>query len=592
MNKRQLEVLKTQNLGEKKAIRLLKRAYQQASRDCEAKIRELAGRTDMENLQSIIYQQQYQEALKKQLDGILDTLQNEEFENIAEYLTKCYEDGFIGTLYDLHGQGIPLIFPIDQTQVVKAVQTDSKISSNLYNRLGEDITYLKRSIRVELSRGISNGSTWAEMATYIAHGMNSPFRKAMNCAMRIVRTEGHRIQNEAQWDTLNEARGKGADVVKQWDSTLDSRTRPTHQILDGQIREIDDYFEVNGHRAKYPGGFGIASEDIHCRCCMLQRAKWALDQAELDTLKERAAYFGLDKTKDFTDFKNKYLNLADKADTMDMKDIQLGELESAYGKKHSAAIRKQMESSPDEVKRVWNDCVGDFHCLEPKYRGDKAYYSPRYDGVKLNISKAAKGSDYQTPYQVVFHEYGHQADYILNRKYGTGDRMKSFSETFKDGIFGKTLKKEARDAIEDFARKQKLFKGDPSIVKDKVDSMIKRGLIEQAERDKYIGQYLKDAKAIDWEKAEKEFCSCIKKELSLMQRSDISDMFEPIMSKKCAYPFGTGHGTNYWRNRDNGKEGFAEMYSAMVDNPESLEQIERFFPESFKIFKQMLGVVK
>lgn len=307
MNKRQLEVLKTQNLNEKKILRFLKRAYQQASRDCEAKIRELAGRTDMENLQSIIYQQQYQEALKKQLDGILDTLQNNEFESIAEYLTKCYEDGFIGTLYDLHGQGIPLILPIDQTQVVKAVQTDSKISSNLYNRLGEDITYLKKSIRVELSRGVSNGSTWAEMATYIAHGMNSPFRKAMNCAMRIARTEGHRIQNEAQWDTLNEARGKGADVVKQWDSTLDSRTRPTHQILDGQIREIDDYFEVNGHRAKYPGGFGVASEDIHCRCCMLQRAKWALDQDELNTLKERATYFGLDKTAEFEEFKSKYI---------------------------------------------------------------------------------------------------------------------------------------------------------------------------------------------------------------------------------------------------------------------------------------------
>lgn len=319
MNKRQLEVLKTQNLNEKKVIRFLKRAYQQASRDCEAKIRELAGRTDMENLQSIIYQQQYQEALKKQLDGILDTLQNNEFENIAEYLTKCYEDGFIGTLYDLHGQGIPLILPIDQSQVVKAVQTDSKISSNLYNRLGEDITYLKKSIRVELSRGISNGSTWAEMATHIAHGMNSPFWKAMNCAMRIARTEGHRIQNEAQWDTLNEARGKGADVVKQWDSTLDSRTRSTHQILDGQIREIDDYFEVNGHRAKYPGGFGVASEDIHCRCCMLQRAKWALDQDELNTLKERAAYFGFDKTADFEDFKKKYLRLPDKADTIEMK---------------------------------------------------------------------------------------------------------------------------------------------------------------------------------------------------------------------------------------------------------------------------------
>lgn len=560
MNKRQLEVLKYQMQNEKKILQLLKQVYQRASMDCERKIRELAGRTDMENLQSIIYQKQYQEALKKQLDGILDALQNKEFENIAEYLTGCYEDGFLGALYDIHGQGIPFIFPIDQAQVVDAVQTDSKISTNLYTRLGEDVSYLKKSIRAELSRGIANGSTWTEMAAHIAHGMNSPFHKAMNKAMRIARTEGHRIQNRAQMDTLNKAKENGADVVKQWISTLDDRTRETHKILDGQIREIEDYFEVNGHKAKYPGGFGVASEDIHCRCCMGQRAKWNLDQDELDTLKDRASYFDLDKSKDFEEFKKKYLQASDIVDTMDLTDIKLGELESAYGKKHSKAIRKQMEKAPEEIRRAWNDCVDDFHCLDPRYRGDKAYYSPGLDGVKLNITKVAKGSDYQTPYQVVFHEYGHHTDYILNRKYGDGDRKKSFSETYKNGVFGKTLKREAKDAVEKFAKK--------------------RGIFED------------DAQTIDWGKAEQEFCIQIKKELSLIQRSDISDMFEPIMSGKCAYPFGVGHGTDYWKSRNNGKEGFAEIYSAVVDNPESLEQVKRFFPESFKIFWEMIGVVK
>lgn len=560
MNKRQLEVLKYQMQNEKKILQLLKQVYQRASMDCERKIRELAGRTDTENLQSIIYQKQYQEALKKQLDGILDALQNKEFENIAEYLTGCYEDGFLGALYDIHGQGIPFIFPIDQAQVVDAVQTDSKISTNLYTRLGEDVSYLKKSIRAELSRGIANGSTWTEMAAHIAHGMNSPFHKAMNKAMRISRTEGHRIQNRAQMDMLNKAKENGADVVKQWISTLDDRTRESHKILDGQIREIEDYFEVNGHKAKYPGGFGVTSEDIHCRCCMGQRAKWNLDQDELDTLQDRASYFDLDKSKDFEEFKKKYLQASDIVDTMDLTDIKLGELESAYGKKHSKAIRKQMEKAPEEIRRAWNDCVGDFHCLDPRYRGDKAYYSPGLDGVKLNITKVAKGSDYQTPYQVVFHEYGHHTDYILNRKYGDGDRKKSFSETYKNGVFGKSLKREAKDAIEKFAKKQGIFED--------------------------------DTQTIDWDKAEQEFCRQIKKELSLIQRSDISDMFEPVMSDKCAYPFGVGHGTDYWKSRNNGKEGFAEIYSAVVDNPESLEQVKRFFPESFKIFWEMIGVVK
>ena len=56
----------------------------------------------------------------------------------------------------------------------------------------------------------------------------------------------------------------------------------------------------------YPSGFCIASKDILCRCALLQRAKWALDD-ELQTLKERAEFYGIDKTKDFDDFKSKYL---------------------------------------------------------------------------------------------------------------------------------------------------------------------------------------------------------------------------------------------------------------------------------------------
>lgn len=318
VNKRQIEVQKVLNQEEKKMIQLLKMVYQQAAKDCEMKIRELAGKMTMENLQSVIYQKRYQEAMKKQIDSILDALQVQEFDGIAGYLSGCYEDGFLGALYDLHGQGIPLIFPLDQRQVVKAVQTDSKLSTDLYSRLGEDVKYLKKSIRAELSRGIASGSTWAEMAVHIANGMNSPFRKATNNAMRIARTEGHRIQNEAQMDTMIEAKKRGADVVKQWIATLDDRTRTTHKQLDGQIRELDDYFEVNGNRAKHPGAFHVAKEDIHCRCCMAQRAKWNLDQDELKTLKERAAYFGLDKTADFEDFKKKYLQLPDGADTMDV----------------------------------------------------------------------------------------------------------------------------------------------------------------------------------------------------------------------------------------------------------------------------------
>ena len=61
----------------------------------------------------------------------------------------------------------------------------------------------------------------------------------------------------------------------------------------------------------YPSNFGIPSLDINYRCAVLQRVRWALNQDELETLKERAKYYGLNKSKDFKDFKNKYINIKD-----------------------------------------------------------------------------------------------------------------------------------------------------------------------------------------------------------------------------------------------------------------------------------------
>ena len=332
MNKAQKEVQQSQLNEEKKMIRMLQRVYEQAKKDCEEKIRMLSARTDMENLQSIVYQKEYQQMLIDQLESALYDLQEGQFTSVSDYLEKSYVNGYVGMYYDLHiSSGIPLVIPINQQQVVKALKTDSKLSQGLYERLGEDVNYLKRSIRAELSRGISNGSTWNEMAAHIAKGMNSPFRKAYNNAIRIARTEGHRIQNEAALDGQRGAKSKGADIVKQWDSTLDSRTRPEHREVDGQIREIDEPFDVGGEKMQAPGVGGSARNVCNCRCCLLQRAKWALDDDELKALKERAAYFGLDKSKDFEEFKQKYLKLPEKADTMEVP------------KEHSEAYKSLME---------------------------------------------------------------------------------------------------------------------------------------------------------------------------------------------------------------------------------------------------------
>ena len=274
MNKHQKQVQKSILKNEREILKNLESIYQQALDDIMVKINDLMARTDTQNLQSIIYQVEYQKALKSQISSILDQLHNNEFNSISEYLTKCYQEGWIGTFYDLQNQGIPLIFPIDQEQIVKAIQLDTKLSKNLYDSLGLDIKDLKSAIRTEISRGISQSYSYQQMATLIKRASGNSY----NNSVRIARTEGHRITNEATYNAQVKAKSKGAQIMKQWDATLDSKTRPEHQFLDGQLVDVDKPFkDSEGNEAMFPGGFGVASLDINCRCCLLQRAKWFID---------------------------------------------------------------------------------------------------------------------------------------------------------------------------------------------------------------------------------------------------------------------------------------------------------------------------
>lgn len=301
MNKRDKEVIQFQLDNEKAVLEDLRRQYERAMRDIEARIRLLQSKDETA---SRIYQIEYQKKLKKQVAAILDKLQADEYTSMERYLTDSYTDAYVGTMYAMSGQGVHVIAPIDKAAAVRAIITDSKLSTDLYKAL--DMGVLKKTISAEITRGIATSLQFDQ----IARNVRDRAHISLSNATRIVRTEGHRIQQESADDARNAAKARGADVVKQWDASLDGATRKPHRILDGQIREVDEPFEAGGYKVMYPGKFGRPEQDCNCRCVALTRARWALDEKELETLKERAKYFGLDKTEDFNDYKRKYLKAA------------------------------------------------------------------------------------------------------------------------------------------------------------------------------------------------------------------------------------------------------------------------------------------
>ena len=330
MNKRQ-KIIQAQFLNNEEAvIKRLKQVYGQSLKDINTKAQELQNQImglqvaldtveDADEkarlksmIQSKVYQKQYQDALKKQVGSILDNLHVEEFKTISEYLQKCYDDGFIGTLYDLQGQGIPLAMPLDQEAMVRAVQLDSPIKEGLYAHLGEDVKQLKKHITAQVSRGISTGMSWEQIAQQLSGKMMGTYQNpggSLAYAMRIARTEGHRIQVQGAMDACYKAKDVGADVVKQWDSTLDGKTRRSHQKVDGEIRELDEPFS-NG--LMFPGDpSGGAAEVVNCRCALLQRARWALDD-DFTKMDNETGELVKIKASDYDSFKKQYFEEAEK----------------------------------------------------------------------------------------------------------------------------------------------------------------------------------------------------------------------------------------------------------------------------------------
>lgn len=328
MKQYEKEVLQAQLDSEKKVLKDLKKHYQEALNSINEKIKLLQAD---ELMQSKVYQIEYQKALKGQIESYLEVLHTKEYDSIEEYLKASYDNGYMGALYSIQQQGIPLILPMDQEQIVKAIQLDSKISEGLYSKLGYNVKELKTKIRAEVSRGISSGLMYSDIARNISNLANMD----MNKSMRIARTEGHRVQCQASQDACVKAKDKGADVLKQWDASLDGRTRASHRMVDGELVELDETFS-NGLR--FPSDpRGKASEVVNCRCALLQRAKWALDEEELETLKERAKELGVydEKEQTFEEYKKKFLKASEQERNNVQKSFESTGQEKT--KKHNSA---------------------------------------------------------------------------------------------------------------------------------------------------------------------------------------------------------------------------------------------------------------
>ena len=401
--KTEWEILRERLKSEKEVLKELEKHYSAALEDIDQRIASMLGRNDA-NLPHVIRRIEYQRMIKAQIQAALDKLHANEYETISAYLNDSYTNGFVGTMYTLHEQDLPIIIPIDQNAVVKAVTIDSKLKHDLYKTLGVDMNKLKKTVASEITRGIASGLMYADIARNIKNASGIPFRRART----IVRTEAGRVQEQAAMDAGNKAKQAGADVVKQWSAIRDGKTRPHHRLLDRQVREMDERFSNGLMFPQEPGG--KAEEVINCRCTTLIRAREEMDEDELRIMQERASYhgllvkdskeFGKAKAKDFSDFKKKYLKAAETVEKQGVSVYNSGGLFGAYNDQndpnnekreaHAELYYKELRNSKKQyfVDAVSKNASIDAetvskaykHVFEDKHELDNglAYFDPDY----------------------------------------------------------------------------------------------------------------------------------------------------------------------------------------------------------------------
>lgn len=305
MDRRQKEVQWELLSHEERILDKLKKNYREALKDVKDRIRKMEADPAFEK--DKIRHTKYQRMLEAQLETILHKLGDENVTDMTAYLDTAYREAYLGCLYGMHGDGVDLILRIDEDKIEKCINKDTnelKFSARIYDNVGQ----LKEAAKSEIARGFSSGKDYVTVARQISLRAGTSLARMYT----IARTEGHRVTSESEMDCMQAAKGKGADVVKEWISTLDSVTRQTHVELDGQVRELEEYFVIpsSGAMAMYPGGFGIACEDINCRCCMNQRARWNLDSEEYRYSRAAGEVVSI-KSDIYREWKERYTNVID-----------------------------------------------------------------------------------------------------------------------------------------------------------------------------------------------------------------------------------------------------------------------------------------
>ncbi|MRN56830.1 phage minor head protein [Paenibacillus monticola] len=173
-------------------------------------------------------------------------------------------------LYHLAGESELSALSNDKTWSTKN-KAASRFAKNLQKLVPDMNGTSKDTMTRAFQKAIKEGKTPSERALLVrgisaaaAKGDAGPFN--MERSITISRTMSTAAANGGKVEGW-----KQSEVVtgKKWRSSKGDRTRKSHKKANGQVRALDEPFEVGKSKLMFPGDpSGRAEEIIRCRCTM------------------------------------------------------------------------------------------------------------------------------------------------------------------------------------------------------------------------------------------------------------------------------------------------------------------------------------
>ena len=157
----------------------------------------------------------------------------------------------------------------DESTVARLIQDDPQILPMPAPGVVKEkaFPYYNRLMSSAITQGIIQGETIPQIARRI---MDKTGESSYKSAVRNARTAFTGAQNAGRIEGLHQAQSLGIDVKKKWMATLDFRTRDTHRDLDGQVRDVDEPFSVDGDEIDFPGDPKAKPALVYnCRCTLI-----------------------------------------------------------------------------------------------------------------------------------------------------------------------------------------------------------------------------------------------------------------------------------------------------------------------------------